>query len=120
MQNSRVARALRSGDVHVPGVTVGGSVGMKLSALLTDVRVVLAMLRHDVPGSALAKAAYGEQAPATQAMKVRSKEASVHLGSCQGDGEGYRPVEASGQRSALGGSASLRAARRVKSEQAQG
>jgi hypothetical protein len=37
---------------------------VKPSALLTDVRVVLAMLRHDVPGSALAKAAYGELAKA--------------------------------------------------------
>jgi hypothetical protein len=33
---------------------------MKPSALLTDVRVVLAMLRHHVPSSALAKAAHGE------------------------------------------------------------
>jgi hypothetical protein len=33
---------------------------MKPSSLLTDVRVVLAMLRHDVPGSALAKAAHAE------------------------------------------------------------
>lgn len=33
---------------------------MNPSALLTDVRLVLAMLRHDVPGSPLAKVAHGE------------------------------------------------------------
>jgi hypothetical protein len=38
----------------------------------------------------------------TQPVKVRSKEVSVHLGSYPGDGEGDRPVEASGTEIRLG------------------
>jgi len=38
----------------------------------------------------------------TQPVQVRSKEVSVHLGSYPGDGEGDRPVEASGTEIRLG------------------
>jgi hypothetical protein len=58
------------------------------------------------------------QGQSTQPVKVRSKEVSVHLGSYPRDGEGDRPVEASGTETRLGGSASVRAATRVKPEQA--
>ena len=54
----------------------------------------------------------------TQPVKVRPKEVSVHLGSYPGDGEGDRAVEAPGTEARLGGSASVRAATRVKPEQA--
>ncbi len=42
------------------------------------------------------------QGQSTQPVKVRSKEVSVHLGSYPGDGEGDRPVEASGTEIRLG------------------
>jgi hypothetical protein len=58
------------------------------------------------------------QGQSTQPVQVRSKEVSVHLGSYPGDSEGDRPVEASGTEIRLGGSASVRAATRLKPEQA--
>lgn len=54
----------------------------------------------------------------TQPVQVRPKEVSVRLGSYPGDGEGDRAVEAPGTKPALGGPASVRAATRVKPEQA--
>jgi hypothetical protein len=42
------------------------------------------------------------QGQSTQPVKVRSREVSVHLGSYPGDGEGDRPVEASGTEIRLG------------------
>ena len=55
----------------------------------------------------------------TQPVKVRPKEVSVGLGSYPGDGEGDRPIEAPGTEARRqGGSASVRAATRVKPEQA--
>jgi len=42
------------------------------------------------------------QGQSTQPVQVRSKEVSVHLGSYPGDGEGDRPVEASGTEIRLG------------------
>ena len=53
-----------------------------------------------------------------QPVQVRSKEVSVHLGSDSGDGKGDRAVEALGTTPTLGGCASVRAATRVKPEQA--
>ena len=59
------------------------------------------------------------QGQSTQPVKVRSKEVSVHLGSYPGDGRVTRPAKPRGQRPAFqGGSASVRAATRVKPEQA--
>jgi hypothetical protein len=54
----------------------------------------------------------------TQPVKVRSKEVSVGLGSYPGDGEGDQSIEAPGTETRLGGFASVRAATRVKPEQA--
>ena len=54
----------------------------------------------------------------TQPVKVRPKDVSVHLGSYPGGGEGDRAVEAPGTEARFGGSASVRAATRVKPEQA--
>ena len=55
----------------------------------------------------------------TQPVQFRPKEVSVHLGSYPGDGEGDRTIEAPGTKARLqGGSASVRAATRVKPEQA--
>jgi hypothetical protein len=54
----------------------------------------------------------------TQPVQVRSQEVSVHLSSDPSDGEGDRAVEASGTPARCGGSASVRAATRVKPEQA--
>jgi hypothetical protein len=42
------------------------------------------------------------QGQSTQPVKVRSKEVSVHLGSYPRDGEGDRPVEASGTETRFG------------------
>jgi hypothetical protein len=54
----------------------------------------------------------------TQPVKVRPKEVSVGLGSYPGDGEGDQSIEAPGTETRLGGFASVRAATRVKPEQA--
>jgi hypothetical protein len=54
----------------------------------------------------------------TQPVQVRPQDVSVHLGSAPGGGKGDRPVEALGKEARLGGSASVRAATRVKPEQA--
>jgi hypothetical protein len=55
----------------------------------------------------------------SQPVKVRPKEVSVHLGSYLGDGAGDCAIEAPGtQAHRPGGSASVRAATRVKPEQA--
>ena len=54
----------------------------------------------------------------TQPVQVRPQDVSVHLGSASGDGKGDRLVEALGRRARVGGSASVRAATRVKPEQA--
>ena len=55
----------------------------------------------------------------TQPVQVRPKEVSVHLGSYPGDGRVTTPSKPRGQRPAFqGGSASVRAATRVKPEQA--
>ncbi len=54
----------------------------------------------------------------TQPVRVRPQDVSVHLSSDPGDGEGDRAVEASGTPARVGGSASVRAATRVKPEQA--
>jgi hypothetical protein len=55
----------------------------------------------------------------TQPVQVRPKEVSVHLGSYPGDGEGDPTIEAPGTEARRqGGSASVRAATRVKPEQA--
>ena len=51
-------------------------------------------------------------------MKVQPKELSVHLGSYPSIWEGDRPDEAPGTEGPLSGSASVRAATRVKPEQA--
>ena len=51
-------------------------------------------------------------------VQVRPEELSVHLGSYPGGGKGDRPVEAPETRAREGGSASVRAATRVKPEQA--
>jgi hypothetical protein len=54
----------------------------------------------------------------TQPVQVRPQDVSVHLGSDPGDGEGDQAVEAPGTPARIGGSASVRAATRVKPEQA--
>ena len=54
----------------------------------------------------------------TQPVQVRPQDVSVHLSSDPGGGEGDRAVEASGTSARSGGSASVRAATRVKPEQA--
>src|SRR5207247_3121213 len=55
----------------------------------------------------------------TQPVRVRPKEVSVHLGSYPGDGRVTVPIEALGTEVRLrGGPASVRAATRVKPEQA--
>jgi hypothetical protein len=54
----------------------------------------------------------------TQPVQVRPQEVSVHLSSDPGGGEGDRAVGASGTSARDGGSASVRAATRVKPEQA--
>ena len=54
----------------------------------------------------------------TQPVQVRSQDVSVHLGSDPGGGEGDRAIEAPGTQARFGGSASARAATRVKPEQA--
>jgi hypothetical protein len=51
-------------------------------------------------------------------VRVQPEELSVHLGSYLGGGEGDRPVEAPGTKVREGGLASVRAATRVKPEQA--
>jgi hypothetical protein len=51
-------------------------------------------------------------------VEVQPEELSVHLGSYPGGGEGDRPVEALGTKAREGGLASVRAATRVKPEQA--
>jgi hypothetical protein len=51
-------------------------------------------------------------------VRVRSEELSAHLGSYPGGGKGDQPVEASGTGGPFSGSASVRAATRVKPEQA--
>jgi hypothetical protein len=53
-----------------------------------------------------------------QPVRVRSKEVSVHLRSYPGGGKGDRPVEAPGTEIRHGRVASVRAATRVKPEQA--
>ena len=53
-----------------------------------------------------------------QLVRVQSEELSVHLGSYQDGGKGDRPVEALGKGAHEGGLASVRAATRVKPEQA--
>jgi len=56
-----------------------------------------------------------EKASQLQPVKVRPKEVSVHLGSYPGGGRVIRPSKPRGQRPAFqGGSASVRAATRVK------
>ena len=54
----------------------------------------------------------------TQPVKVRSNEVSVDLGSYPGGGKGDQPIEAWGQRPPWAGLQALRAATRVKPEQA--
>jgi hypothetical protein len=54
----------------------------------------------------------------TQPVQVRPQDVSVHLGSASGGGEGDQPVEALGREARVSGSASVRAATRVKPEQA--
>lgn len=51
-------------------------------------------------------------------VEVRPKESSVHLGSYPSERKGDRPLEASGTGGPFSGSASVRAATRVKPEQA--
>jgi len=53
-----------------------------------------------------------------QLVRVQPRELSVHPGSYPSSGEGDRPVEASGTTVRIGGLASVRAATRVKPEQA--
>jgi hypothetical protein len=53
-----------------------------------------------------------------QPVEVRPKEVSVHLGSYPGGGKGDRPAEALGTGIHHGWVASVRAATRVKPEQA--
>ncbi len=53
-----------------------------------------------------------------QLVRVQSEELSERLGSYPGDGEGDQTVEASGKGAHKGGLASVRAATRVKPEQA--
>ena len=53
-----------------------------------------------------------------QPVEVRLKEVSVRLDSYPGDGRVTEPSKLRGQRPAVGGSASVRAATRVKPEQA--
>jgi hypothetical protein len=54
----------------------------------------------------------------TQPVKVRPQDVSVHLSSDPGGGTGDQAVEAPGTSARIGGSASVRAATRVKPEQA--
>ena len=54
----------------------------------------------------------------TQPVQVRPQDVSVHLSSDPSGGEGDQAVEASGTPARYGGSASVRAATRVKPEQA--
>jgi len=73
---------------------------------------------HERPSGESRRYACHAKGTLMQLVRVQSEELSVHLGSYPDGGKGDRPVEALGKGAHEGGLASVRAATRVKPEQA--